>query len=87
VHFFNGHLRPEKVPMDTVIFTGRLPEEELAEERPAHYERLKASGELENLRVPPPARRVRRVGVAVGTVAIVLGITMVILTVYALTRS
>jgi cytochrome b subunit of formate dehydrogenase len=87
VHFFNGHLRPEKFPMDTVIFTGRLPEEELAEERPAHYERLKASGELENLRVPPPARRVRRVGVVVGTVAIVLGLTMVILTVYALTKS
>ena len=22
IHFFNGHLRPEKFPMDTVIFTG-----------------------------------------------------------------
>ncbi len=24
VHFFNGHLRPDKFPMDTVIFTGRV---------------------------------------------------------------
>ncbi len=24
MHFFNGHLRPEKFPMDTVIFTGRV---------------------------------------------------------------
>jgi hypothetical protein len=24
VHFFNTHLRPEKFPMDTVIFTGRM---------------------------------------------------------------
>ena len=26
VHFFNGHIRPEKFPMDLVIFTGRMPE-------------------------------------------------------------
>ena len=25
VHFFNTHLRPEKFPMDVVIFTGRIP--------------------------------------------------------------
>ena len=24
IHFFNGHIRPEKFPMDTVIFTGRI---------------------------------------------------------------
>jgi hypothetical protein len=24
IRFFNGHLRPEKFPMDPVIFTGRL---------------------------------------------------------------
>ncbi|HQQ76354.1 MAG TPA: cytochrome C, partial [Thermoanaerobaculia bacterium] len=29
IHFFNGHLRPEKFPMDTVIFTGVLPLEEV----------------------------------------------------------
>jgi hypothetical protein len=31
-HFFNGHLRPEKFPMDTVIFSGVVPERELMEE-------------------------------------------------------
>ena len=84
VHFFNGHLRPEKFPMDTVIFTGRLPEEELREERPAHFARLEESGELAKLRVGPPAPRVRRGGIVIGTVAILLGLTMVVLTVYAL---
>ena len=29
VHFFNTHLRPEKFPMDTTIFTGRMPLAEL----------------------------------------------------------
>jgi cytochrome b subunit of formate dehydrogenase len=84
VHFFNGHLRPEKFPMDTVIFTGRVDLHELEHERPAEYARLVASGRLEEKLVGPPSRRVLRVGVAVGTVAILLGLTMVTLTVYAL---
>ncbi len=29
VHFFNTHLRPEKFPMDTTIFTGHMPVAEL----------------------------------------------------------
>jgi len=40
VHFFNTHFRPSKFPMDTVIFTGRLPKYELVEERPEQYQRL-----------------------------------------------
>ena len=55
IHFFNAHLRLEKFPVDDVIFTGRLPEEEFKHERGAEYERLVASGELEALRVPPAA--------------------------------
>ena len=38
VHFFNTHFRPEKFPMDTVIFTGRMSIEELKRERPNEYE-------------------------------------------------
>ena len=44
IHFFNGHIRPEKFPMDTVIFTGRVSEEELAHEREDLYARLRADG-------------------------------------------
>ena len=32
-HFFNGHLRPDKFPMDTVVFTGRISEHEMKDER------------------------------------------------------
>ena len=35
VHFFNTHLRRGKFPVDTVIFTGTVPEEEFKEERGA----------------------------------------------------
>src|SRR5450759_2323224 len=47
IHFFNTHLRPEKFPMDLVIFTGRMPVEELKRDKPGEYERLVASGKLE----------------------------------------
>ena len=40
IHFFNSHLRPEKFPMDMVIFTGRVSHDELAHERPAEYARI-----------------------------------------------
>ncbi|MEK6630080.1 MAG: hypothetical protein AABY89_05020, partial [Acidobacteriota bacterium] len=40
IHFFNGHLRPEKFPMDTVIFTGRVTAREMREERQDEYARL-----------------------------------------------
>ena len=42
IHFFNGHMRPEKFPMDPVIFTGRITEHEMLEERGAEYDRLVA---------------------------------------------
>ena len=84
VHFFNGHLRPEKFPMDTVIFTGRVRLHELEHERPAEYERLVRSGELARRLVPPASRRLHRAGVAVGTVAVLLGLVMLALTVRAL---
>jgi cytochrome b subunit of formate dehydrogenase len=84
VHFFNGHLRPEKFPMDTVIFTGQVRLEEMRHERPAEYARLVESGQLDQRLVAPAPRRVHRLGVAVGTVAVLLGLAMLALTVRAL---
>ncbi len=40
VHFFNTHLRPGAFPMDEVIFTGRMTEEQFQHERPLEYESL-----------------------------------------------
>ncbi len=59
IHFFNAHLRPGTFPVDPVIFTGTMPEEELKHTRPEEYERLVKSGKLEALRVkaPDPGKR------------------------------
>jgi len=55
VHFFNTHFRPSKFPIDTVIFTGRLPKYELVEERPEQYKRLLAEETLEDYRDKYPS--------------------------------
>ena len=40
VHFFNNHLRPRNFPLNTVIFTGRLPQYQLAEDHGQQVRRL-----------------------------------------------
>jgi cytochrome b subunit of formate dehydrogenase len=47
IHFFNNHFRPSNFPINTVIFTGRLPKYKLIEERQEQYERMLAEGTLE----------------------------------------
>lgn len=47
VHFFNSHLRRDKFPMDAVMFTGTVPEEDYRHERPREWERLEAEGEVQ----------------------------------------
>ena len=83
VHFFNGHLRPGKFPMDLVIFTGSVAADELRHERPAEYERLRRSGTLETLCVAPPDPTAVRRGRIVGTIGLTLGLGLVALILYA----
>ena len=83
IHFFNGHLRPEKFPMDMVIFTGRVSESELAHERPGEYERLRRTGALDRLTVSAPERSVWRLGRVIGTTAVTIGLMLVALIIFA----
>ena len=55
VHFFNNHFRPDKFPLDTVMFTGVMTEEEFKREHPLEYERLLRTGKLESHRAPAPS--------------------------------
>ncbi|MBI2814002.1 MAG: hypothetical protein HYX71_06940 [Opitutae bacterium] len=50
-HFFNTHMRLDKFPMDTVIFSGHISKAEMLTERRRWHDRLVASGKLEQHRV------------------------------------
>jgi cytochrome b subunit of formate dehydrogenase len=84
IHFFNTHLRPEKFPMDIVVFTGRMTVEELMHDKPAEYEELVAKGELENHLVVPYQPIVIKTIRAFAWTALALGFMMVLWIVYAM---
>jgi len=84
VHFFNTHLRPEKFPMDIVVFTGRMSVEDLKEDKPAEYEQLVRSGKLEqNLAEPYQPIVVRSIR-AFAWAALGMGFSIVIWIIYAM---
>ncbi len=84
IHFFNGHLRPEKFPMDPVIFTGRITEHELKEERPLEYERLIREGGLRAIEDTPPGPGATLVARVVGGTGLALGLLTIVLMIYSL---
>ncbi len=83
IHFFNGHLRPEKFPMDTVIFTGRISEHEMKEERAVQFERFTREGRLAGDLAAPPTAESQWFGWVVGGAALALGVLAIALIVYS----
>jgi cytochrome b subunit of formate dehydrogenase len=83
-HFFNGHVRPSKFPMDVVIFTGRIPEHELKGERALEYERMVREGRLAASETTAPTAESTWFGWIVGGTALTLGIVAIVLIVYSL---
>ncbi|MCA9284609.1 MAG: hypothetical protein KDA22_05320 [Phycisphaerales bacterium] len=79
IHFFNAHVRADKFPVDDVMFTGSVPEEEFKHERPEEFRRLMESGRLESIRVPAPNRRRRVVWVLVAVVSVGVGVALLAL--------
>jgi cytochrome b subunit of formate dehydrogenase len=83
-HFFHTHLRPESFPMDTVIFTGRMPLETFKHERPLEYERLVAEGRLDEVLVPPPTPAELRRAYVFGFTALTIGVVLAVFIFWAL---
>ena len=84
VHFFNTHFRPEKFPMDFVIFNGQVSKHEFLEERRDQWQRYEQTGMIEKIKVE------KRSGVffdfffkGFGFLALFLGIALVFMMLYA----
>lgn len=84
IHFFNTHFRPEKFPMDTVIFSGSYDVEEFKFDRPAEYEKLVEEGKLEELFVDAPTPTQKRVHSIFGWAALLTGLLIVFLIIYSI---
>lgn len=83
IHFFNTHLRPEKFPLDHVIFTGRISEEEFKHERPLEYQRMRDAGRLETLETTPPTPTSLMWARIVGFIAYGAGLIMILFIIYS----
>ncbi len=84
-HFFNTHFRLDKFPMDTVIFSGHISKTEMLHERRRWYDRLVASGKLEEHRVLHSDWSTRKtLYKTMGFVFLGVGVCLLALMVYAL---
>lgn len=79
IHFFNSHMRPHKFPMDLVMFTGVVAQDEYARERPLEYARLQETGRLASRLEGPPDPRVVARGRVAGAAAIAVGLILFVL--------
>jgi hypothetical protein len=84
VHFFNTHFRPEKFPMDTVMFTGRVSVNELKREKPRYYQELVESGELEERTVGPAPKEFRFWSTIFGATAVIVGLSLVVFIIWSM---
>jgi cytochrome b subunit of formate dehydrogenase len=79
VHFFNNHFRPDKFPLDLVMFTGSVTVEEFKREHSIEYQRLVDSGELEKHLVDAPSATMTTASKILGFTLIVIGLTLLTL--------
>jgi len=81
VHFFNNHFRPDKFPLDTVMFTGAVSLEEFRREHALEYQRLVASGELDKHLVDAPSPAMTLGSRILGFTLITIGLLLLVLVV------
>jgi cytochrome b subunit of formate dehydrogenase len=84
VHFFNTHFRPDKFPMDKVIFTGSVELDEFKEDRPREYELLKKDNKLEEKFVNAPNPKLIKAARIFGFTALTIGLIIVVLIIYSM---
>jgi cytochrome b subunit of formate dehydrogenase len=84
IHFFNVHLRPDKFPLDAVMFTGRATLDYMIEEHPEMEEELRRHVQgpvshraVHDLPAPPPSRRLTLIGTFFGFVTWGIGLATI----------
>ena len=78
VHFFNNHFRPDKFPLDVVMFTGAMPLEEFRHEHTVEYDRLVKTGGLQKYLVDAPSPPMTLGSKILGFTLIFFGLTLLV---------
>ncbi|HSG08131.1 MAG TPA: hypothetical protein VLA36_07230 [Longimicrobiales bacterium] len=83
IHFFHVHFRPEKFPLDAVMFTGRATRAYMEEEHPvildqidSHAGSAPSMDQITDTPAPPPSRRASLVAAALGFLAVAIGMAL-----------
>jgi cytochrome b subunit of formate dehydrogenase len=79
IHFFANHWRPDKFPLDIVIFTGSMPLEEFKREYGIEYGRLVESGQLQRYLVDAPSRPMRLGSKILGFSLVAVGLALLVM--------
>jgi cytochrome b subunit of formate dehydrogenase len=79
VHYFVNHWRPDKFPLDVVIFTGSMPLEEFKREYAVEYNRLVETGELQQYLVNAPSRPMTFGSMILGFVLVAVGLLLLVM--------
>jgi thiosulfate reductase cytochrome b subunit len=83
-HFFNVHFRPDKFPMDRVMFSGRLTKAELLSERKKLYDRWVAEGTLEQHRAGEEWHSWKKIALPAGFFSFMVGVVLMLLIYFAM---
>jgi hypothetical protein len=79
VHYFVNHWRPDKFPLDIVIFTGAMPLEEFKREYAVEYARLAESGQLQQHLVDAPSRPLTLGAKVLGFGLVAVGLALLVM--------
>jgi cytochrome b subunit of formate dehydrogenase len=77
-HAFHVALRPDRFPLNPAMFTGQVTEEQLRVERPRHYARLVANGDLESSLAGYSWQDWRPILASLGLVALIIGLLLAV---------
>jgi cytochrome b subunit of formate dehydrogenase len=78
IHYFVNHWRPDKFPLDTVIFTGSMPLEEFKREYAVEYARLVETGQLQQHLVDAPSRPLTLGSKILGLSLVAIGLVLLV---------
>lgn len=83
IHFFHVHFRPEKFPLDAVMFTGRATKAYMEEEHPGVMDNIErhegdapSMEQVADTPAPPPSRRASLIAAGLGFAAVAVGMAL-----------